>query len=132
MRGSHIQIPKLGWARIRESLRFQCLILSATSSRIADKWYVSMSVETPDNLPLPQAENQGVVGVNLGIKVLATLSNGETISPPRPLKRLRNRLVRLSRSLSRKVKDSSNRNKAKVKLSRLRAQVANIRSHTLH
>lgn len=128
--GSRIRIPNLGWIRMRESLRFKGKILSATVSRTADKWFVSISVETEDKLP--KAENQGVVGVDLGVKALATLSTGETIIGSKPLSCLINHLQRLSKKLSRKEKGSNNRNKAKLALSRLYAKIANIRNNTLH
>ena len=126
-----MQIPKLGWVRMSEPLRFQGKIMSATVSRIAGKWFASIAVEVPE-LSLPKAENQGAAGVDLGIHSLATLSTGETIRSTKPHKALLNRLKRLSRSLSRKEKGSSNRSKAKNKLARLHARIANIRSDALH
>jgi len=130
--GKCIRMPNLGWVRMRESLRFSGKILSATVSRVADGWYVSIAVDVPDNSHLPKAENQGAVGVDLGVSALATLSTGEVVSGPKPHKALLGRMRRLSRSLSRKQKGSKNRNKAKVKLSRLHAKVACIRSDSLH
>lgn len=130
--GCRIRIPNLGWVRMRESLRFTGKILSATISRVADKWFVSITVDTQDNSHLTQAENQGAVGVDLGISALATLSTGETIPGPKPHKALLGRLRRLSRSLSRKQKGSRNRQKAKAKLAKLHARIAAIRSDALH
>jgi len=130
--GKRIRIPNLGWVRMREPVRFTGKIMSATVSRVADKWYVSLAVDVPDNSYLPEAKNQGVVGVDLGVSSLATLSTGEAITGPKPHKALLERLRRLSRSLSRKKKGSSNRNKAKVKLSKLHAKVACIRADVLH
>jgi len=130
--GKRIRIPNLGWVRMRESVRFTGKILSATVSRVADKWYVSIAVDTPDNSHLPEAENQGAVGVDLGVSALATLSTGETIEGPKPHKALLGRMRRLSRSLSRKQKGSKNHNKAKVKLSRHYAKISCIRSDALH
>lgn len=130
--GRRIRIPKLGWVRMREPLRFAGKIMSATISRVADKWFVSITVDTQDDSHLPQAENQGVVGVDLGISALATLSTGEKIAGPKPHKALLGRLRRLSRSLSRKQKGSANRKKAKTKLARLHARIANIRQDALH
>jgi putative transposase len=114
-----------------EVLRFQGKIMSATVSRAADKWFVSITVEVPE-LNLPKAENQGAAGIDLGIHSLATLSTGETIKGPKPHKALLSRLKRLSRSLSRKEKCSKNRDKARQRLSRLHARIANIRSDALH
>ena len=131
--GSRIRIPNLGWVRMRETLRFAGKIMSATVSRVADRWFVSIAVDTPDRSHLPQAENQGAVGVDLGVLALATLSTGEPPIPgPKPHKALLGRLRRLSRSLSRKVKGSANRRKAKAKLARLHASIAVIRSDALH
>jgi len=130
--GKRIRIPNLGWVRMRESLRFAGKILSATVSRVADEWFVSIAVQTQDHSHLPKAENQGAVGVDLGVSALASLSTGETVKGPRPHKALLSRLRRLSRSLSRKQKGSKNRNKAKVKLSRHHAKIACIRRDALH
>jgi len=130
--GYRIRIPNLGWVRMRESLRFTGKILSATVSRVADRWFVSLTVDTEDP-PKRKAENQGVVGVDLGISALATLSTGEPPIPgPKAHTALLKRIQRLSRSLSRKQKGSANRRKAKAKLARLHARIANIRSDALH
>ena len=129
---SRIRIPNLGWVRMREILRFSGKIMSATVSRVADKWFVSIAVDTQDGSHLPKAENQGAVGVDLGVKALATLSTGETIPGPKPHKALLDRLRRLSRSLSRKAKGSANRRKAKAKLAKLHARIAAIRLDALH
>lgn len=130
--GSRIRIPNLGWVRMHETLRFTGKVMSATVSRVADKWFVSITVDNQDDSHLPQAENQGAVGVDLGVAALATLSTGETIPGPKAHKALLGRLRRLSRSLSRKQKGSSNRRKAKAKLARLHARIANVRSDALH
>ena len=128
---SRIRIPNLGLVRMRETLRFSGKILSATVSRTADQWFASITVDTDQNY-LPPAENQGTVGVDLGVSALATLSTGEKVAGAKPHRALLSRLQRLSRSLSRKVKGSANRHKAKQKLARLHARIANIRQDGLH
>jgi putative transposase len=128
---SRIRIPNLGWVRMRETLRFTGKIMSATISRVAVKWFVSLTVET-QNVHLSQAENQGAVGVDLGVSALATLSTGEVLSGKKAHRALLSRLIRLSRSLSRKVKGSANRKKAKLKLAQLHAKIRNIRQDALH
>ncbi|MDO9227357.1 MAG: RNA-guided endonuclease TnpB family protein [Pseudomonadota bacterium] len=130
--GSRIRIPNLGWVRMRETLRFTGKLMSATISRVADHWFVSITVDTLDDSHLPKAENQGAVGVDLGVSALATLSTGETVTGPKAHKALLPRLQRLSRSLSRKVKGSENRKKAKAKLARLHTRIGNIRTDALH
>lgn len=131
--GSRIRIPNLGWVRMRESLRFAGKVMSATISRVADRWFVSVTVDAQDLSHLPKAENQGVVGVDLGVSALATLSTGEPPIPgPKAHTALIKRLQRLSRSLSRKEKGSQNRKKAKAKLAKLHARISNIRKDALH
>ena len=129
--GSRVRIPKLGWVRMRETLRFTGKIMSATVSRVAGRWFVSITVEIQDP-PTQAAENQGAMGVDLGVSALATLSTGEVITGPKAHTALLSRLRRLSRSLSRKVKGSENRKKAKRKLARLHTTISNIRQDALH
>ena len=76
---SKIRIPHIGWVNMRESLRFFGKIMSATITRVADKWFVSVTVEIQENPHLQKAKNQGAVGVDLGVSNLATLSTGEYI-----------------------------------------------------
>lgn len=130
--GKQIRVPKLGWVRMREALRFTGHIVSATLTCIAGHWYASITVDVSDGPPLPPSENQGAVGVDLGVITLATLSNGEAVTGPKSLRTLLDRLRRLGRALSRKVKGSRNRAKAKLKLARLHAHVANVRRNALH
>lgn len=129
--GRRLRIPKLGWVRMREALRFTGRVVSACVSRTADHWYASITVDCPDS-PLPPAENQGAVGVDLGITRLATLSTGDTIEGPKALTRMLGKLRRLSRALSRKVKGSANRAKAKLKLARLHERITHLRCEGLH
>ena len=129
--GRRIHIPHLGWVRMREELRFSGQIASATVSRTADRWFVSITVET-DDAPKRPAEHEGAVGVDLGVLALATLSTGEPIPDPKAHRQELGRLRRLNRSLSRKRKGSKNRAKARAKLARLHARIADIRLDSLH
>jgi putative transposase len=130
VQGKRVRFPKLGWVRMRESLRFSGKIHSATVSRKADHWYVSLSVELSEMLK--PCESQEGVGVDLGINRLATLSNGETFEGPKPLKNKLKKLRRRSRQLSRKKQGSKNRQKARLKLARLHLRIRNIRLDALH
>ncbi len=128
--GKTVRLPKCGVVRMRESLRFAGQVISAVVSRQADGWYVTLLVDTTDCLSGPL--DRGIVGVDLGIKELATLSNGEVVPALKPHRAAHQRLVRLSRSLSRKQKGISNRAKAKAKLARLHQRIANVRVDALH
>lgn len=124
------RIPKLGWVKTRQPLRFQGKIKKVYISRQGHRWFLSVAIETEN--PFPQSENQAAVGVDLGVTTLATLSTGEKLTGPKPHNYLLGRLRRLNRSLARKVKGSRNRDKAKRKLSRLHARIGNIRQDALH
>src|SRR6185312_13748909 len=93
---SRIRIPHLGWVRMRESLRFVSKIISATISRAADKWFVSITVDAPGQLRTTANENQVAVGIDLGVSDFATFSTGKVIKGPKPHKALLCRLKRLS------------------------------------
>lgn len=128
--GKRVRLPVIGWVRMREALRFEGKVLSARVSREADQWHLSVQVELAE--PLPQSEGQGVVGVDLGLTHLATLSTGEKIENPRALAVNLKRLQRLSRQLSRKQNGSKKRTKAKQKLARLHLRISNLRADALH
>lgn len=127
--GKRVKLPIIGWVKMREELRFSGCIQSTTVSRLADGWYISILVETDEGL---RRESTGTVGVDFGLKALATLSTGESIAGPKPHRTLDRRLRRLNRSLARKRKGSANWKKAKTKLSKLHKRIADIREDALH
>jgi putative transposase len=132
--GSAVKLPKLGWVRMREDLRFSGKIISATISRRASGWFVALTVET-ESVPRSSAENQGAVGavgIDLGLHTLAALSTGEKFDSPKAYAGAQARLRRLQKSLSRKVKGSENRKKAAQRVGRLHERIANIRQDALH
>ncbi len=104
-------------------------LLSLTVSRdTSGRYFVSILVET-DLKPLKKAKSE--VGIDVGIKTLATTSDGEKLENPRPLLRREKRLKRLQRRLSRKVQGSNNRKKAKLKVAKLHAKISDTRRDTL-
>ena len=97
-----IVLPRLGRLRLKERSYLptgDVTILSATVSEQAGHWYVSVQVEEEQAVPEHSGE---VVGIDLGIKTLATLSDGTVISNPRHLKRRLKKLKRLQRVVSRR------------------------------
>ena len=132
--GKTITLPRIGKVRMREALRFEGKVLSATVSRTAKRWFAAISVEV--DLPVLACENQArSAGIDLGVKNLATMASLDDeiiIEGPKPLRAALKRLARLNRSLSRKVKGSRNREKAKQRVARLHARVADVRADSLH
>jgi putative transposase len=96
----------------------------------AGRWHVSLLCEDARIKPLPKIN--AAVGVDVGLEALATLSTGERIANPRHGKKQLERQARLARALSRKKKGSKNRAKAKLRLARLHARVADRRRDHLH
>ena len=125
-----INLPRIGWIKLQEELRFQGQIKSVTVSRKADRWFAAVLVES-NQLP-HERKNHASVGIDLGIKTFVQLSSGESFAGAKPHTRKLKRLRKLSRALSRKKKGSSNYAKSKIKLSKLHAEIANIRSDYLH
>jgi putative transposase len=126
-----IQLPRLGRLRLKERgyLPITAKILSATVSEQAGRWYVSVLVEQEHVAPV----NTGpIVGVDLGVKTLATLSDGAIVPNPRHLRSCLKQLKCCQRAVSRKQKGSSNRKKAVRRLARLHRRVAHQRANTLH
>ena len=112
---------------------FDGKIKASTISRTSTgRYYISILVQLDDNNPKkkPIDENQAV-GIDLGIKTFATLSNGEEIPNPKNLKNAMTRLKRLQRILSRKVKGSNNRERARRVLACQYERVTNRRNDFL-
>ena len=129
----HIQLPRLGRLRLKERgyLPFdnpKVRILSATVREQAGLWYVSLQVEEV----LPREPSPETGGVDVGIRALATLSDGTSFGNPRALAKGERKLKRLHRALSRKKKGSKNRKKALRKLTRQHARIAHVRENALH
>src|SRR6266566_3115647 len=127
-----IQLPRMGLLRLkeREYLPVNAHVGSATMSEKGGRWYVSICVHEEQAEPLPATGP--IIGVDLGIKTLATCSDGCTFDNPKALRSRLNALKRASRAHSRKKKGSHNRKKAQRKLARLHARIGNIRRDALH
>jgi putative transposase len=129
--GKRVKLPVVGWVAMREEVRFAGRVLSVVISREADIWYASFSIDVA--YQVDARSDTRVVGVDLGITALATLSDGSPKIPaPKPLRRYLNKLKRLSRAVTRKQRGSRNRAKAKTKLARLHRRIAAIRADALH
>jgi putative transposase len=127
-----VYVPKVGWVRIRQSRGVEGTTKSATFKRDATgHWYVALTTEfeIPDVEP-PAPVNP--VGVDLGLKDLFVLSDGERVPAPRFARRAERRLGRVQKDLSRKKPGSRRREKAKRRVARVHRKVSNQRSDFLH
>ena len=130
-----IKLPKIGWIRMREELRWTGEISKVVISKSNGKWFASISVHLdggnykhqPDLFDAKQP-----IGIDVGINTLATCSDGTTDDNPRPLKRYERKLARANRRLSRRQKGSQNWYKAKDMLTSVHARIRHIREDAHH
>ena len=127
--GKTIKIPTLGTFRLHEPLECGYLSQTFTISKEGSRWFISFCVDA-ERLPVEQS--QAAVGIDVGIKYAATLSNQQVFDAPKPLNQAKTKLASLQRKASKQVKGSNNQRKTYNKISRLHAQIACIRKDFLH
>ena len=129
-----IKLPKLKWVDIRGYRNLKGIngkIINATISKEINKYYVSLVIEIPE----PHHEElvpRNIVGIDIGVKKLLTLSDGVTFDNNKYILKYEKRIKRLQRELSRKVKRSNNYYKCKEKISILYRKLKNARKYYLH
>ena len=96
----------------------------------AGRWFVSLLVDDHTVKPLPKTDKS--IGLDVGITNLIATSNGDKITNPKHFKQLRKKLKRVQKALSRKVKGSNNRHKARLQVARVHAQITDARKDFLH
>ncbi len=135
--GKKIKLPGLGKFRIKEAIPFICSSQTFTISRQGDRWYVSFVIDA-ERIP-PVIHEQEAVGIDLGVKTFATLSDGTTYDSPKPLKKARVKLAKIQwrnrrkqmGNRKQKIRASKNAKKYFEKQSLLHAKVANQRKDYL-
>jgi putative transposase len=125
-----LRLPKVGdvpvrWSRPLPSEPSSVSVIKDSAGR----YFASFVVEAGLRI-LPEAES--VIGIDLGLRHFAVLSDGTKIASPRFLRRAEKKLRRAQRSLSRKEKGSRNRERARVKVARVHARVADARRDFCH
>jgi putative transposase len=124
-----IQVPKIGWLKTYERLPQGLVPKSVTISRQAAQWLISFKIERDLK---PTLKTVDVVGVDLGVLSLATLSTGEVFKGAKSYRQLEHKLARLQRIVSRKELKSNNWYKAQLKVALLHKRIADTRKDTLH
>ncbi len=135
---STINIPKVGYVRLKEKDYIPTKdihINSMTVSKTAGRWFASVQV-SQEILEPPKPET--VIGIDVGIKTLATCSNGETFENSKNLKKAQKKLAHAQKNLARKQfdketkKSSKNREKAKLKVQKIYFDISNKRKDAIH
>ncbi|MEU9887362.1 transposase [Sphaerisporangium sp. NPDC051011] len=128
--GGGLRLPKIGDVEVRWSRSLPADPSSVTVVKDAAGRYFASFVVDVEQRPLAPVESE--VGIDLGLSAFAVLSDGRKIDAPRFLRRAEKKLKKLQRALSRKVKGSSNRAKARRKVARQHAKVADARREFHH
>ena len=122
-----IQVPVIGILKTYERLP-QVLTKSCTISRSADRWFITFRFDIEQQ----ESCQTSVVGVDLGVKALATLSTGKVITGAKSYKKFAAQLSRMQWLNRHKISGSNNWKKAQIEIARLHRKIANIRKDTLH
>lgn len=128
-----IKLPKIGWIKCSEVLP-NGNIKNVVISRKGDEWFISLKTEY---ISVRTNKQYSTVGVDLGVKTLATLSNGEVFENLKPYKNAKKKLRKQQKEVSRRFvkgakNQSNNYKKSVLKLSKTHAKVANVRKDNLH
>jgi putative transposase len=132
--GNKIKIPKFGWVKCCEQLPQDVLIKNVTISRHVDEWFISFYIDTHIDKTIKKYKS---VGVDLGVKTLATLSNGQKFDNIKPYNNAKKKLRRQQKELSRRyIKGAENQSKnyikSKTKLSKLHKKIGDVRKDNIH
>lgn len=129
-----IKVPVFGLIKMSETLYINDKIKNVRISKISGEWYISFKTEFEYNI---KYDKQGSVGVDLGVKTLATLSNGIVFKGSKPYRKYKRKLKIEQRKLSKKYnkdskKQSKNYDKQRKKVAKLHHKISNIRKDEIH
>lgn len=131
LRLARIGDVKVAWSRDLPSAPSSVTVVKTAD----DRYFVSFVVAVGDDIPAAAIDEDGddvEIGLDLGLSAFAVDQHGIVIDNPRFLRRAERRLKRLQRAVSRKQRGSNNRNKARQRLARQHAKVADTRADWLH
>lgn len=126
--GKYIKLPKLGLVKIRQSMEVGKINNVTIEHTPTGKYFAVLNVEFE---PQRRPNNGGCIGIDVGIKEFYSDSNGNVVANPKYLEKSMRKLIREQRKLSRKQKDSNNRNKQRVKVALVHEKITNQRNDFL-
>ena len=134
LKSKKLKLPQLDWIKVRGYKNIKTIngrIRNATISKEpTGKYYVSILYEMYEKIP--NSTPQNIVGIDLGVKKLLTLSDGITYDNNKYIDKYQKRIKRKQRELSRKEKGSKNYYKCKKELAILYSKLANARKYYTH
>lgn len=137
---THLHIARVGTIKLKEKGYMPVgkygaqadgsRLMGVTITERAGRWFASIQVEM--DAAEVDAPNRATIGVDVGIKSLAVVSDGRTFANPKSTARFARKLRRAQKQLSRRVKGSKNREKARRNVARIHYQLACVRSDAIH
>ena len=127
---NRLKLPKLGWVRFHKSQDIIGHVVNVTITRTNSGKYIASILCETEIQKYPQVSQN--IGLDLGIKSYLVTSNNETVDNPKYYRTQTRKLRKAHKKLSRSVKGSSNRVKAKIKLARTYSRITNLRDDFLH
>lgn len=138
IKGNKIKLPNFKWVKLSESFDENFTVKNVTISRTANDWFISWKTEFDDDaLKIEGIENLPEVGVDIGIKTLATLSDGTTFANVKAFKKFKKKLAKAQRTQSKRYnpkskEQSKNYKKAAKKVAKIHQKIANVRNDATH
>lgn len=133
--GQRLNIPRIGYVKCVTPIRWpDGKKRTARVKLVAGRWWLTIAYDLPDPKPLPK--RRPACGIDLGCKTFATVASKgvivEELAPPKPYAKAKRKLRRMQRRLSRRVKGSNRRGKARLAVAKAHQRIANIRDNFLH
>lgn len=127
--GQYLKLPKLGYVKIRQSIEVGHINNVTIERTPTGKYFVVLNVDFEKQL---MTNMGGSIGIDVGIKEFYCDSNGNVVHNPKYLEKSMRKLIKEQRRLSRKQKDSNNRNKQRLKVALVHEKITNQRNDFLH
>lgn len=125
-----LNLSKIGSIRMFQHREIEGKIKTCTIKKDVDQWYVTFTTEIDREIKKVPVETK--TGIDVGLKSLLTLSNGQQIEPPKFLRLSEEKLAKEQKRFSKKKKGSSNRNKQGIIVARVHRKIRNQRKDFAH
>ena len=130
--GKYVYLPRIGNVRMAEPLRYDGKIMAYTVISYAGQWHVAVRVEVSEDVRPECVNKSSVVGIDVGLKNIATASDGNVLRLPEKLWRLEKHLKAQQRRCSRAKHGSKNSQKQGIKRQRIQLRMRNIKEDAAH
>ncbi len=128
-----LKLSKIGTVKLKKHINYTGVLKSCIVKKQADKWYACIAVKYDTEVPKkPIIRTDKIIGFDMGLNTFAVLSDGTEINMQKHYRKSEEKLVKAQNDLSKKKKGSKNRAKAKLKVAKQHARIAEQRKDALH